>query len=76
MEQAAFDPSVTDPHQEKEKAGEGNSVSLIFRGLFKNGEGRPFLRNISLLSCLYLNEIGSMRLSTRSVADTLPAGFR
>ena len=28
QEEAAFDPSITDPEQQKEKAGEGNGVSL------------------------------------------------
>jgi hypothetical protein len=30
QEEAAFDPSVTDPGEEKEKAGEGKPVSLLY----------------------------------------------
>ena len=42
QEEAAFDPNITDPGKQKDKAGEGNSVSSLWLGYFRGMKNEVF----------------------------------
>lgn len=55
QEEAAFDPSITDPGEEKEKAGEGKPVSLLYSAIgISNASGRcEGMRRMPVAHTLY-----------------------